>query len=84
MDSASRGRRRTQGHEHLCSTGRCPLPPSMRDRVHLVRLPLRPIDLEEFLQQQWDDRTVENQLSAVYGKPRHKRKVLFDLLRGEF
>lgn len=120
--------------------GQFHIPPLMRDRVRLVRLPLRPIrawqegppiDLEDFLQRQWDvradflsrltpqqravalaverhphasndelakvlgkaERTVENQLSAVYGKlfafldmpapPRHKRKVLLDLLRGE-
>jgi CRISPR-associated Csx14 family protein len=116
------------------------IPPAMRDRVHLVRLPMRAIrtwtgirldDPGDFVRQQRDvrsdflsrltdeerivalmleqhphasntelgdylskaDRTVENQLRAVYGKmfafldipvqSRHKRRVLLDLLRGE-
>lgn len=120
--------------------GQFHVPYLLRDQVHLVRLPLRPIrtwrdgppvDLDAFFQRQWDtrsdflsrlteqeravtlaveshplasnkeigalfsksDRTVENQLSAVYGKliafldipiaPHHKRKVLLELLRGE-
>lgn len=120
--------------------GQFHVPPMMRERVRLVRLPLRPIhiwkdgppiDLEDFFRRQWDvrtdflsrlteaereltltierhenasnkelgellhksDRTIENQLSSVYGKlfafldnpvpPHDKRKVLLALLHGE-